>query len=101
MKKVVRMTESELTQLVKKIIVESSNSLQEKWEGDVEVEKTGEYADMTLAEIDAAIKKLKAQNDTYQEKGQKVPEKNKTKMSQLYFAKRAKKGWPGKGKAKA
>ena len=56
---------------------------------------------MTIEELDASIKKLKSQNDKYQEKGEKVPEKNRTKMSQLYFAKRAKKGWPGKGKSKA
>ena len=31
----------------------------EKWKGDVEVEQTGEYADMTIEEIDSAIKKLK------------------------------------------
>ena len=74
--------------------------MEEKWDGDVEVKQTGEYSNMTIQELNAAIKKLKAQNDKYMEDGKKVPEKNKTKMSQLYFAKRAKQGWKGKGKAK-
>jgi hypothetical protein len=72
----------------------------EKWEGDVEVKKTGEYADMSIKQIDAAIKALKDENQRYEDKDKKVPEKNKTKMSQLYFAKRAKKDWPSKGKVK-
>ena len=74
--------------------------MEEKWDGDVEVKQTGEYSNMTIQELNAAIKKLKTQNDKYMEDGKKVPEKNKTKMSQLYFAKRAKQGWKGKGKAK-
>jgi len=80
--------------------VKESKNIQEKWKGDVDVEQTGEYADMTIAELNAAIKKLKAQNEKLQDDGKKVPEKNKTKMSQLYFAKRAKQGWKGKGSAK-
>ena len=71
----------------------------EKWEGDVDVKQTGEYSDMTIAQLNAHIKKLKAQNEKKKEAGDKVPEKDKTKMSQLYFAKRAKQGWKGKGKA--
>jgi hypothetical protein len=74
--------------------------MEEKWEGDVEVKQTGQYSDMSIEELNSAIKKLKSQNDKYKEDGKMVPEKNKTKMSQLYFAKRAKQGWKGKGKAK-
>jgi hypothetical protein len=74
--------------------------MEEKWEGDVEVKQTGQYADMSIEELNDGIKKLKSQNEKYKEEGKKVPEKNKTKMSQLYFAKRAKQGWKGKGKAK-
>lgn len=74
--------------------------MNEKWDGDVEVKQTGEYSDMTIEELNSAIKKLKAQNDKFIEDGKKVPEKNKKKMSQLYFAKRAKQGWKGKGSAK-
>lgn len=76
------------------------NEVKEKWEGDVDVKKTGEYADMSIEELNGAIKKLKDQNEKLKEKGKKVPDANKTKMSQLYFAKRSKKGWPGKGKTK-
>jgi len=72
----------------------------EKWKGDVEVEQTGEYSDMSIAELNAAIKKQKAKNDRTKEAGKKVSHADKTKMSQLYFAKRAKQGWKGKGKAK-
>jgi hypothetical protein len=75
-------------------------NVKESWEGDVEVKQTGEYSDMSIAELNAAIKRLKTQNDKFMEDGKKVPEKNKTKMSQLYFAKRAKQGWKGKGSAK-
>jgi hypothetical protein len=74
--------------------------MQEKWDGEVEVKQTGQYSDMTISEINAAIKRLKAQNDKFMADGKKVPEKNKTKMSQLYFAKRAKQGWKGEGSAK-
>ena len=74
----------------------------EKWESETEVESTGEYSDMTISQIDKEIKRLKSENDKYQEKGKKVPKKNREKMSELYFAKRAKQDWPkGKGSSKA
>ncbi len=72
----------------------------EKWEGDVDVKQTGEYSDMSIEELNAAIKKQKAKNDKVKESGKKVSHADRTKMSQLYFAKRAKQGWKGKGKAK-
>ena len=71
----------------------------EKWEGDVEVKQTGEYSGMSIEELNAAIKKLKTKNDKAKDAGKKVPQADRTKMSQLYFAKRAKQGWKGKGKA--
>lgn len=74
--------------------------LTEKWKGDVDVKQTGEYSDMSIEELNAAIKKQKAKNDKLKDSGKKVPHADKTKMSQLYFAKRAKQGWKGKGKAK-
>jgi predicted RNase H-like nuclease (RuvC/YqgF family) len=98
MKKVVRLTESELTNLIKNIVKESN--IQEKWEGDVEVKKTGEYAGKSISELNAEIKKLKEKSQKLQDEGKKVPKSIKEKMSELYFAKRAKKDWPGKGKAK-
>ena len=55
--------------------------------------------DRSIAQLNAHIKKLKAQNEKKKDAGDKVPEKDRTKMSQLYFAKRAKQGWKGKGKA--
>jgi hypothetical protein len=72
----------------------------EKWKGDVEVKSTGEYADMTIDEIDTEIKKIKKRNSELKRLGKKVPSSSREKMGQLYFAKRAKKDWPGKGKAK-
>ena len=72
----------------------------EKWKGDVDVKQTGEYSDMTIEELNAAIKKQKAKNDKTKDAGKKVSHADRTKMSQLYFAKRAKQGWKGKGKAK-
>ena len=72
----------------------------EKWKGDVDVKQTGEYSDMSIEELNAAIKKQKAKNDKSKEDGKKVSHADRTKMSQLYFAKRSKQGWKGKGKAK-
>jgi len=74
--------------------------MSEKWKGNVDVKQTGEYSDMSIEELNAAIKKQKAKNDKTQESGKKVSHADKTKMSQLYFAKRAKQGWKGEGKAK-
>jgi len=82
-----------------KLLRKSKKEVTEKWKGEVEVEKTGEYSDMTIDEINSAIKKLKKQNDRLKEQDKKVPQKNREKMSELYFAKRAKQGWKGKGKA--
>ena len=72
----------------------------EKWEGDVEVEHTGEHSSKSIEEINSEIKKLKSKSESYKSKGQKVPKNIREKMSELYFAKRAKQGWKGKGKAK-
>lgn len=76
------------------------SSLEEKWNKEVDVKQTGEYSDMSIEELNAAIKKQKAKNDKTMDSGKKVSHADKTKMSQLYFAKRAKQGWKGKGKAK-
>lgn len=70
------------------------NTLNEKWKGkEVEVEKTGEYADKTIAELKKMKSDLKKENDKYQEEGKAVPKKNKEKMSEIVFAIRAKGGW--------
>ena len=72
--------------------------LEEKWKGDVKVKKTGEHAGKSISDIDSRLKALKDLSQNYQDKGERVPKKLKEKMSELYFAKRSKKGWPGKGK---
>ena len=74
--------------------------MNEKWEGDTKVEKTGEYSGMSVAQLDKAIKALKSKTEKLKEDGKKVPKSMREKMSELYFAKRAKQGWKGKGSAK-
>ena len=75
-------------------------NMNEKWEGNTQVEKTGEYSDMSVSQINAAIKALKSKTAKLQDEGKKVPKSMREKMSELYFAKRAKQGWKGKGSAK-
>ena len=84
----------------KKYKVEEYAELDEESEAEVGIENTNEYTDMSISELDSAIKKLKIQNENYKEMGKKVPESNKSKMSQFYFAKRAKQGWGGERKNK-
>lgn len=76
----------------------SESQLNEKWNGDVEVKKTGEFAKMTEKEIEAEIKKLKDKTKKLKDSGKKVSQPDRKRMSQLYFALRSKKNWPGKGK---
>lgn len=72
--------------------------LHEKWDKDTEIKKTGEHSDKSISQIDSEIKKLKDKTKKYKDEGKAVPEEYKKKISQLYFAKRAKKNWPSKGK---
>jgi hypothetical protein len=74
----------------KKFNVKESQ-INEKWKGKVKVEKTGEHAGKTIEEIDNEIKDLKEKTKKYQKEGKKVPAKMRETMSELYFAKRAKK----------
>lgn len=76
-----------------------NDELDEKWDKDTKIKKTGEYSDMSIQEIDNHIKKLKEKTKKLKEQGKKVPHSDREKMSELYFAKRAKKNWPGKGKS--
>jgi len=110
MAKVIRLTEKDIEKLVSKIIREEKRIAEtynmddlifEKWEGDVEVEKTGEFAGMTIGELNKEIIKIKKENEKYKEEGKKVPDENRERIGKLYFAKRSKQGWPGKGKSKA
>jgi hypothetical protein len=75
----------------------AAKEVKEKWSGDADVEKTGEHANKTIAEINKEIKSLKKKTEEYQKDGKKVPHKLRSLLSQLYFAKRAKKDdWSGK-----
>jgi len=74
------------------------SDLREKRKGNMKVKKTGEHSEKLTSDIDLRIKSLKDLSQSYQEKGERVPNKLKEKMSELYFAKRSKKGSPSKGK---
>ena len=75
----------------------AAKEVKEKWSGDVDVEKTGEHANKTIEQINKEIKSLKKKTEEYQKDGKKVPHKLRSLLSQLYFAKRAKKDdWSGK-----
>lgn len=76
------------------------SNLEERWKGEVDVEKTGEYSNKTIKQLDAEIERLKNKTEKVKESGKKVSKADREKMSELYFAKRAKQGWPGKGKSK-
>lgn len=52
----------------------------------------GKWTDYTIKELEDEKSKLKKDNDKYQEKGEKVPQENIEKMSELNFAINAKKG---------
>jgi hypothetical protein len=67
--------------------------MNEKWDKDVKIKSTGEHAGKTVAEIDKELSNLKKRSQTYQDKGEKVPEDIKEKEHELNFAKRAKTGW--------
>ena len=98
--KMLRKQQDEDEQLYEIEFEVEKEDINEKWEGDVEVKQTGEYSDMSIEELNSAIKKQKEKNEKLKKQGKKVPHADRTKMSQLYFAKRAKQGWKGKGKAK-
>lgn len=67
--------------------------INEAFDKEVEVKKTGEFSDMTIAELKEKVRNLKKENDKFQEEGKKVPESNKKEMGKLLFAIRAKQGW--------
>jgi len=74
-----------------------SNMKGDFMEGNV-CECGGDNAGKSISDIDSRLKALKDLTQSYQDKGERVPKKLKEKISELYFAKRSKKGWPGKGK---
>ena len=67
--------------------------LQEKWKGDAEIEQTGEWADMTVAQLKKRRKTLMDKEERTKAEQEEVREIN--------FAIRAKTGWKrGKGATK-
>ena len=69
-----------------KIIEKIDSFLTEKWTEKVNVEKTGEHAGKSIAQLKKEIAALRGKPG------------NKAKMGELLFALRAKEGWPkGKG----
>jgi hypothetical protein len=64
--------------------------INEKWEKNIKVEKTGEHAGKTISEIKAQMKDLKGKKPF-----------NREKYSELLFALRSKQGWKkGEGATK-
>jgi hypothetical protein len=67
----------------------------EKWKGDIKVKQTGENAGKSVEEINKEVTALKDKHADAKKKdaSYKVSDADRTKMSQLLFAKRAKKHW--------
>ena len=61
------------------------DQLQEKWKGDAEIEQTGEWADMTVAQLKKRRKALMDKEERTKAEQEEVREIN--------FAIRAKTGW--------
>lgn len=69
------------------------DQLQEKWKGDAEVEQTGEWSDMTVAQ-------LKKKRKTLMDKEERT-KAEQDEVREINFAIRAKTGWKkGKGATK-
>lgn len=68
--------------------------INEKWKGDVEVKKTGEWADKTIKELEKHLDTLKAKCAKAKKEGKKCPKSVKDEESEVIFAIRAKKDWP-------
>jgi hypothetical protein len=71
--------------------------LEEKWDDDVKIKKTGEYANKTLDQLHNELANLKKKSKEYQDKDEDVPHEIKRKEAQVMFAIRAKRNWK-KGK---
>jgi len=75
-----------------------NHAINEKWDKDVEVKKTGKHTNKTINELRREQSKLKKESQKLQDQGKSVPKKMKEEMGELLFAIRAKKNWPkGKG----
>ena len=72
----------------------SKMSMEEKWDKEVKVEKTGEYANKTIAELKKQLSRLKELTQKYKENDEVVPKSFRKRMSELIFAIRSKRDWP-------
>jgi len=68
----------------------------EKWEGDTKVKKTGEHAGKSVVELKKELNSLKEKSKKYQDEGKKVPKKIIDQEAEIKFAIRAKQGWKKK-----
>ena len=66
----------------------------------MDVKKTGEHADKTVAELKKELNALKAKSQKIQDSGKKVPKSIVDQEAELKFAIRAKQGWKEKTEAK-
>jgi predicted nucleic acid-binding Zn-ribbon protein len=73
-----------------------TRAISEKWDSNVKVEKTGEHADKTIAQLKKELKSLKEKSKVYQEEGKKVPKRIIEQEAEIKFAIRAKQGWKKK-----
>lgn len=76
-----------------KNVIQYESFINEKWDKDVKIKKTGEYSDMSIEELEAKLAKLKAKSEKRQEKGKKDGKKIKEKEAEINFAIRAKRNW--------
>jgi len=72
----------------------SKMSMEENRNKDVEVKKTGEYADKTITELKKELSRLKEMTQKYEEHDDRVPNAFRKRMSELISAIRSKKGSP-------
>ena len=70
------------------------SELEEKWDDDAKIKKTGEYAGKTLEQLQKELASLKEKSKKYQDKDEDVPQDIIRKEAQVKFAIRAKRNWP-------
>lgn len=96
-KKAISIKESELTNLIERLIL-SESKMNEKWGKKLKIHNTGEHADKTIADLKKELSMLKEKSKKYQDDGKKVPESIKNQEKEIMFAIKAKKNWRGRVK---
>ncbi|MFA5300661.1 MAG: DUF3008 family protein, partial [Lutibacter sp.] len=86
----VRLDDGELITMFKNRLSPVANTLEEKWDIDVEIKNTGENTKQSVGELKAQLNNLKKKSEKYQDKDKPVPEDIKKKEHQKNFAIRAK-----------